>query len=148
MRPQTHMPRTFRLLLFVLSCHAALGTTVIPTDYIQVVPANAANYEVSFSYGQTNAYVTIIMPYTKEQQTFEGAFLECTNSGRRLYVPIKGLRLEGEKDLILISFMMDRELVSECTVKIFFTKGSAKATQYILSVKDFVPKVEVPPNKP
>ena len=139
------MTRVLRLLLFVLSFNAALGTTVIPTDSVEVVPGNAARHDVSFSYGQMNGYVTVIMPYTKGDQSFDSAHLQCTNSSHRFYVPIEGLHptaAEGEKDVIVISFEMDGELARECILKIFFAKGSTKGTEYLFSLKNFVPAHE------
>jgi len=136
------MKQTIRLLFFVLSCQAAIGTTLIPTDSIQVVPTNAASHDVSFSYNQTNQDVTIIVSYKKGEQRFDGATLQCTNSAHRFSVPIKGFHPdmgENKKDMILISFIMDRELVRECTLKIFYTKGTFEGTGYALSLKDFVP---------
>ena len=144
------MTRAIRLFFFLLSCHAALGTTVIPTDYIQLTPTNAAGHDVSFSYGQTNEYVTVILPYTKDELSFDGAFLECTNAARHLYVPVKGIHpsvVQGEKDVILISFRMDRELVRECTLKVYFTKGITKGIMYVLTLADFVSRVEPSPQK-
>ena len=43
---------SLKIALFILSCSAGLGTTVILTDSIEVVPGNAAHNDVSFSYGR------------------------------------------------------------------------------------------------
>ncbi len=144
------MTRIFRVFFFVLSCQAAFGKIVIPTDYIPVAPTNAADHSVSFSYDATNSFVTVITPYTRGELMFEGADLECTNSVHRFDLPIQAIHpavVEGEKDVILIWFMMDRQLVRESTLRIRFRKGLEKATEYILLLKRFIPEVELSPKK-
>src|SRR5262245_48280034 len=89
MKPHTVMRKVFRLLLFFLSCEAAFGTIVVPTDYIQVTPTNATNHVLMCSYGPTNDFVTVIMPYTKSELTYDSTALECTNSVRHFSVPIQ-----------------------------------------------------------
>lgn len=136
------MTRAIKLFFFLLSCHAALATTVIPVDFIQVTPTNATEHEISFSYTRTDEYFTVTMPYAKGEQTFDRADLECTNSLHRFYIPLKCLQspqVEGKKDIIFIYFKMDAELARECTLTIFFTNGFKKGTEYMFSIKDFVP---------
>jgi len=144
------MIRILRLLILVLGCQAAFGKIVIPTDYIQVTPTNATNHVVLLSYGPTNDFVTVIMPYAKAELPFYDAVLECTNSLHHFSLPISCIHpssVAGQEDVILISFRMDRGTARECTLSVTFRKGLDKATVCVFPLKDFIPKGEAPPGK-
>lgn len=61
---------------------------MVPTDYVQVTPTNAATLGITFRYGPTSDWVSVVMPYTQGELTFYGATLELTNSLRHFNIPI------------------------------------------------------------
>lgn len=144
------MLRVLSLLFILLSCPAAFGTIVVPTDYIQVTPANVTNHVVWSSVYQTNDFVAIAMPYKKGELNYDSTELECTNSARHFSLPIACIHpapSPDAQDVVLISFRMDRETARECVLKVRFDKNLNKAAIYVFSLKDFIPKAEATPGK-
>jgi hypothetical protein len=149
------MKRLFIILLLVLNRGAAFGTTRVPTDYVQVTQTNAAELGIWLSCGQTNDSVTVVMPYTRGEFSFDGARLELRNTVQHFEVPISVIHpeatLEGNKtnDVFLIGFWMDRKTLRDSSLKIRFqTRPPAtKAVEYVLRLKDFLKTDEAPPEK-
>lgn len=149
----TTMRKLSTILLLVLNCQVALGTTIIPTDYVQVAPTNATNYGISIGYDPTSNWVTVTMPYKKGEMKFDEASLELTNSTQHFYIPIKGMQvadvLVGDnkpQDMLLIGFRMDRQTLGESVLKIFIAKGLEKGVEYIILPKDFIANRKAPRN--
>jgi len=144
------MKRFFTVIFLILNCGAVFATIVVPTDYIQVMPTNAMDHGVLFQYGSRAGDVFVQMPYTKGDLPFYEAVLECTNSARHFHIPlgsIHPMKTENTQDVIWIAFFMDRQTLRDCSLTITFRKDLEKATDYILSLKDFIPKEEASPNK-
>ena len=134
----------FIIFLFVLSCHAALGKTVIALDHIEVTPLNATNHTVWFCYSGTNDSFALTMPYKKGGFPFDGAILKCKSSGRHFSVPIHPIHtslVDGKDDVIIIEFRMDPTTLRECSLSVTFIKDF-RGLAYDFSLKDFVAKDE------
>jgi len=143
------------ILLLTLVSTVAFGNTIIPSDYIQVTPTNATEHGISFSCGTNSDSVTIYMPFTNGEFTFDDAVIDFTNSGRHFRIPIKGMKIkdiavEGKKeqDMLLLSFWMDRQTLRETSLTIYFRRDdSRRFTVYVILPKDFLPKEEASPKK-
>src|ERR1044072_2715650 len=77
---QITMRKSIAILLLILNYQLSFGTTIIPTDHVQVAPTNATNYGISFAYNPTSNWVSVTMPYKKGAMKFDEASLELTNS--------------------------------------------------------------------
>jgi len=146
--------RTLSAILFlILNYQLSYGTTIIPTDFVQVAPTNATNYGISFDYNPTSNWVTVRMPYQKGGMAFNAATLEVTNATQHFQIPIKGMQLadilvEDNKlrDMLAISFQMDIQTLRESKLKIFFSKGQEKGVEYIILPNDFIAIRKPPKN--
>ncbi len=143
------MRKLSTIFVIVLSNQFAFGSTVIPTDQVQVVSTNATNYGISFTYNPVSEWVTVTMPYKRGEMTFDEATLELTNATQRFSVPVKGMHLETAltddskpQDMLAISFRMDGQTLRESALMIYFVKGQETGVEYILRPKDFVAKRE------
>jgi hypothetical protein len=146
-QPHTTMKRLSRILLLLLSCGVAFGTTVDFRKYVQVTPTNATEHGIKFFYhAPIPALVSVEMPFAKGEQTFDEAILEFTSAQQHFKIPVQGKKQEGDR--LLIAFWMDRNTLRESSLKIQFSKRvDIKPTVYVFSLKDFVPKEEPVPVK-
>ena len=135
------------MLLLALSCRVACGTTVDFSQYIHLTPTNAAEYGIKFFYhAPIPALVTVEMPYTKGERTFDEAVLEFGSSKQHFKIPVQGQKHEGDR--LFVAFWMDRRTLRESTLKIRFSKkADIVPIVYVFSLKEFVPKHEKPPDK-
>ena len=132
------MLRLLKIVFLALSCQTALADTRILTDReIQVTPTNAAQNDVRFTYG-TNDYVEVSVPVTVSARPFRDAILECTNLVHHFSIPIHAIQMP---DLVFIYFRMDRQLSRECRLTVTFVRD-LRETDYVFSLKDFIPKDE------
>jgi hypothetical protein len=141
------MKSAFRVLLLLMSCTVAFGTTRVLTDYISITPTNAAQHGLSFAYNPTSSWVTVTMPYTNGGFTFDGAALRWTNGVRESDIPVKGMQIEGTpiegkpQDMLVVAFRMDRRTLGESRLTISFRK-LLRGVDYLLSPSDFISKRE------
>jgi hypothetical protein len=149
------MKRILGILLLVLNGQAAFGATLVPAQYIQVTPTYATDHRIYFTHFPESDAVMVGVDYEKDRLAFDEARLICTNSLRHFYIPLKGTvsivaPAQGKKPQtmrLMVSFSMDRQMLRESSLQIVFMNKPDSATIYVLSPKDFIPKVEAPSHK-
>ncbi len=135
------------MLWLALSCGVTYGTTIDFSKYIRVTPTNAAQHGIKFFYhAPVPALVTVEMPYTKGERTFDEAVLEFGSSKQHFKIPVQGQKQDG--DTLFVAFWMDRQTLRESSLKIRFSKrADIEPIVFVFSLKEFVPKREKRPDR-
>ena len=129
------------IILFIVT--PTFGLTVEVGEYIYIGPTNASNYGISFEYFHpVPPLVTIQMPYTMDEASFDEAILAYSSGEQHFKIPIYG-KMNDNGNLTL-AFWMDLATLYNSTITVRFEKeGDIIGRVFMFICKDFVPVQKV-----